>query len=669
MSLSIASRASVGSVAQTEEVKAKYKSGLDQRIAGIGSHIEEQAAQLKSSKDFKTHFASKLVEDPSVLALLEKCHLETSDPAQAQAQFRSSILTHVQGAVGALTHKNEAERQVKIDQTMNELMHKLEPHLQGVRDGAQKTSQLERFCSNAHATEMSIRESLTGFIARRIEHRNDGRSTESSKLADEFCGDYKRLTGDKKSEPFLDLWRAHCQASGKMVKPEELKAELFNGLSKQLAEEKGYTPEDANRKAWHLLEGITTPAKAAIASEETYLSGFVFGMAANPEALKAFHHETDVVKSSHMDNSAQMLQLAKASGRASLSPGTNLGSLKVKLEHQLTAEQKHQQAFDELSGLMKENMIKTSGMLKGTSYPSTETVLSKILESKPEIFKDLVHSYFSQNSKSNISEFQREITNKLMVALQTIDSDHYGGDRGLEKANNFYREMIAKLNESASPFLETKTQALREKEDWTVEQPLLEAYRHAKTLAPFVKEAPAKAAAPELPPAPSSQSTKAAAQAMPPAAPPAGEAIAGEETPRARIPLSLGDAIAKKAAAMQQRSENAEPIANSSQPSTEAKAPVLPTRPPMPGNILAGIAGGAGRLRKTPEETKASEETKAAPKPQKQGFNPEDALKVKLKKSEKPAAAPAPQKELSELEKRLAKRRAAESTDSPSSEN
>jgi hypothetical protein len=736
MSLSVATRSLVTTLTQSADEKASCLSGLDTRIAGLRTQMETQSSSLRD-RDFKAHFVKQLLDNEGVHALIDKCHIEAKSPKEAQDAFRASMLAHVQAVVGARTHRSESARQTQIDETMEALMSQFEPCFRGLKEGAEASSTLSATCSSAMETVRGINREFSDFVARSTEHRSDARrSTDASTLMRTFRDGCKRRSRTT-TEPFFDLWRSRSIAMGAMANPQEIKHELFETISKQLMTDKGYSPEDASKKAWHLVQEFSAPAQAAIEAETSHLSSYIFALGANPAALFAFHHQ---------DQAAAAL--------AYTAPSAAGDSTRLKLEHHLTLAQTFEATFETFKTSVQRHMVKSTHLMR-SSYTRTETVLTNVLRDDPEIAVKLIKNCLQTLSSATPEQCQLVMTQRLLDLLQQIDPEYYAGDKGLDKAQHFYRALLEKLPATGTDsFEDMKRMVTVQSGTWAVDPSLLETYKLAKAVAPFVTPSPevtggdSKARLPataarsgSLTDDPSSDtdldslsslSSASTRSATPPypterieaPARPEPSSIASTAPPRpVRAPAFLADIQRRKKtedeeAVESSREARVEPpsTAPATVPSASGEGPrrgpmaaITPEmlrartlKPAVPPTIPKEAATEASASEEAPrrgppagitadlmrshvlkptarhdaEETEREADTAsgagAAPKPApKPGFDPKDALRVKLRSRTETGAPsePAP-KELTELERRLAARkdRSGEATAAPSKE-
>lgn len=281
MSVRIGTSASPDMSAHFAAAERKYDKRLEDGIAKIRS-MAIQGGRTGAGHESTDSVAKRIVEEGHVFCLLEKCLIRSSNFLEGIDLFSTEMKAALKEAWRS-HYANPADLDSKVDKVVAKLVATqsqradwLSRRVQGYKDARAMASSgsIARRCDGYERNCEVASKRLCDRLMSVARHRSDGASAETSRLVQIALSLYSPEE-NKMGSPFFQIWDQHCKAHLTAANPRDVVFDLAGQLAERLHNEKGYTVEDATRKAFHIVQRIVDGSKAEIAAHFSYMEGFL----------------------------------------------------------------------------------------------------------------------------------------------------------------------------------------------------------------------------------------------------------------------------------------------------------------------------------------------------------------------------------------------------------
>lgn len=310
---------------------AKYTSKLDGSIQNL-ARVRLEAGRTRGSHEGASEVARRLGEDKHVFALLEKCFIESPTTEKGIERFAAEMKIKLTTAWKGYYPGKEKQLDEKIDKVIHHLVThagssatKIERRANGFKEAAGAIREKGVVVvANEHRQIFDAGlKGLEDRVLNLIKDRSQGRSLETSKLVAALYQGY----GEEflqSGGPLVKLHDAFCKSQMRAANPREIQFMMVRNLASRLAEEKGYSSEDANRKAYHITQKLYELSKTEIADHLDHITGYLEAADVSPDYVKqqiALHPKPElatILSAPAADKALQQARLREAKGNLQL---------------------------------------------------------------------------------------------------------------------------------------------------------------------------------------------------------------------------------------------------------------------------------------------------------------------------------------------------------------
>lgn len=295
---SVPSMALAASTGRAGGGKHQYLTKLDRSIEQLAKITLGGGATGKGHES-ASNVAKRLGEAGHVFSLLERCLIETKTTEEGLILFRTQMAERLKESWKGHYAGKPERLQAKVDEVIHTLMTNAGPYTEKLarRAGGFKealievgSKGLEAVANENEVVLKAFTRNLEDRILAIMRHRSEGSSMETTRLVSALYEGYG-ASEIAKGGPIARLHKLLCKSEMREANPRELQFLLIRNLAERFHKEKGYKPEDANRKAFHIVQELFERGKSETAAQLDYIHGYIEAVGVNPGYIQ---HQRDL---------------------------------------------------------------------------------------------------------------------------------------------------------------------------------------------------------------------------------------------------------------------------------------------------------------------------------------------------------------------------------------
>lgn len=428
-----------------EDVRRHHIGELDGRIAEIS---KTPLTNGKRGGDTPSSIAGRLADDAHVFSLLEKCLIETRSPDDGRAVFMKQLKDYLKAAWASTLSGPALDD--RVTQVVDHLMREYSTQTGLAQQRVEGFKQAQALTTPKAIVEASVQNEerlevtqtrLCRELMNLVTHRTAGTSLKTEKLVAQTLARYSSAEMASGS-PFVQMWESYSKSHGKEASVYEVGHVLMRNIAKQLQTDKGYSEEDALRKAYHIVHEIIKLAEPERATKIGVVQGYVKALGPISTDVKLL---VELAKGKRLPNVESMPSALSASYKRAIAGATFF-----------------ENTWNGFSEKVRQGLTPDG---RGR-YPDLQRVVREVLTSNTGLGEAVVGGYFHIPGMETSWQFHEEFFHRMQELLTSVSTEHYfvhDDEKALKEVNAAYQEFTRRVG----TFESVRTEAISKRGDMT----------------------------------------------------------------------------------------------------------------------------------------------------------------------------------------------------------